>query len=279
MEFHKAKTWDGETRYPWIHAKLDGHRLKIVATADDLSIYTTHPHNITEKLWDHPAVQHMREALPPGTELDCEIHFPGRPASDMKTYINVGDSRLRFGVFAVPSLDPHMSLDAVHRYVQEDLGLEFIEYWSDAEWDWDKMLPKDDLAADVPKFIEGFVLKQSNLQDWAKFKYEATIDLVVTGFKDGKGKNEGFVGSLICSTSEGHEVANAGGMDDETRWAIREADDLGRVVEIKYQYVGANGRLRHPRFVRWRDDKKCTECPASQDPKLKEYWDANPTIK
>jgi len=44
------------------------------------------------------------------------------------------------------------------------------------------------------------------------------------------------------------------------------------VMEVSYQYVGDKGRLRHPNFVRWREDKPAAECTLSQDDDLVYYW-------
>lgn len=38
----------------------------------------------------------------------------------------------------------------------------------------------------------------------------------------------------------------------------------GAVCEVEYQDVASKGRLQHPRFVRWRDDKLAEECFISQ---------------
>ena len=47
---------------------------------------------------------------------------------------------------------------------------------------------------------------------------------------------------------------------------------LGKVIEVRYQYIGDKGRLRHPNFVRWRDDKPPDECTLSKDSDLFNYW-------
>ncbi len=133
--------------------------------------------------------------------------------------------------------------------------------------------------------IEGFVFKNGNLLDWHKWKPVKTIDVVVSGFIDGDGKYIGLIGAMACSVYQhvtiGNrrrsalvEIANVSGMDDRTRILISDDEEghLGRVAEVAYQYVGSKGRLRHPRFMRWRDDKSALDCDITQDTDLEEYY-------
>jgi ATP-dependent DNA ligase len=64
----------------------------------------------------------------------------------------------------------------------------------------------------------------------------------------------------IGGSDELTEITRVSGMPDEQRLDIDEKKDLGRVVEVEYQDVGNGGRLIHPRFVRWRDDKPASQC-------------------
>ena len=118
--------------------------------------------------------------------------------------------------------------------------------------------------------VEGWVFKVSNYHGWWKLKVVKTVDLVVTGLKDGRGKYLGLVGALKCSTWRWGsnlklvEVAAVSGMTDEQRVDI-DSGHVGRVCEVAYQLVGSRGRLRHPRFVRWRPDKRAEDCTLSQD--------------
>ncbi len=117
--------------------------------------------------------------------------------------------------------------------------------------------------------IEGFMIKELTPENiWWKFKREDTIDLIITGVKDGEGKYLGLIGALLCSvfSQDGRlvEVASVGGMTDEERQQMTDDEDrrvlVGRVVEVKFQEWAVHGRLRHPRFVRFRDDKNPMEC-------------------
>ena len=41
-------------------------------------------------------------------------------------------------------------------------------------------------------------------------------------------------------------------------------DVLGKVEEIQAMEITEDGHLRHPKFIRWRDDKVSTECSIKQ---------------
>lgn len=117
--------------------------------------------------------------------------------------------------------------------------------------------------------IEGFVLKESKGL-WWKLKVTWTYDCVVTGTKDGTGMNYGDVGALIVSMfgfdGEPVEVASVGGMTENERlWMTQNRKTLiGRVCEVEANGVCTQGRLHHPRFIRWREDKNPTDCTLDQ---------------
>lgn len=110
---------------------------------------------------------------------------------------------------------------------------------------------------------------------WLKLKNEATEDLVVIGAFEGEPntKYAGQLGGLIVDRN-GVQVRIGGGLSDEQRrefWAayLEDTSDeaiggmlLGRVIEVEYQEVTPDGSLRHPRFVRFRDDKASVSAAA-----------------
>lgn len=110
-------------------------------------------------------------------------------------------------------------------------------------------------------------------REWYKVKTMSTLDVVITGFTEGEGRNEGKVGgvkvSLVKDTKKGLklvEVGRFGAMDDSLRQAMTDDFDNfeGQVVEITAQGKTIHGRLRHPQLVRFRPDKYPVDCGLDQ---------------
>lgn len=255
----KSTKWNGHPQ-AYAHLKLDGHFTEVIVQEGAVFFYTSHPTDITAKV---PA--HIRELVLERC-VDChflaELYVPGERASCVKTELAGDGAGLELMPFATLNLPEDAPLEDVREWFKQR-GLPFapwVTLWP--EWS------AEELMRDVDPTAEGYVLKDGNLLNWRKLKREPTIDLVVTGIVDGNGKHAGLIGSLRCSLADGREICKAGGMTDDERWDMSMNDPIGRVVEIAYQHVDSKGRLRHPRFVRFRDDKLPHECTADQDEEL-----------
>ena len=104
-----------------------------------------------------------------------------------------------------------------------------------------------------------------------KVKSTYTMDMRVIDYEEGTGKNEGLIGSLICSATEGNITYNCkvgSGLSDEDRyfWILHPDQIVGKIIEVAYfslsQDKNAQGTntysLRFPRFKRIRTDKNET---------------------
>ena len=94
-----------------------------------------------------------------------------------------------------------------------------------------------------------------------KFKEIKDIDLRVTAWNEGTGKNKGLLGALTAETEDGKIRVNIGtGFSDEQRKTFTEEYVIGKIVEIEYnQRITSEGRdydsLFLPRFIELREDK------------------------
>jgi ATP-dependent DNA ligase len=101
---------------------------------------------------------------------------------------------------------------------------------------------------------------------WWKIKAQWTMDVVITGFKPGKGQHTGKVGAFSFGQYlDGRlvERGNARGFSNAIMEAMTDHPEqwLGTVVEIGHNgAIGTSGKVRHPRFYRTRPDKQATDC-------------------
>lgn len=100
------------------------------------------------------------------------------------------------------------------------------------------------------------------ITEWVKGVLDETIDLIVLGLKEGTGKLTGCVGKFVCPLPEEFsdyavDVAPGRATHDELRLWWDERDEfLGTMIEVFYKAPTKNNKnLRHPRFVRVREDK------------------------
>lgn len=164
----------------------------------------------------------------------------------------------------------------------------------DAEREAELLKTTIDKATGKPKVLEGAMIKDpKGLYDkkksygWMKMKAEETEDLRIVGVFGGKPdtKYESCLGGVIVDR-QGVSVRIGGGFSDEERvelWKLWERDAaalgidpnvgfkgviltgaeisehvtelLARLIEVEFHEVTPDGSLRHPRYVRFRDDK------------------------
>ena len=285
-EFCKANKYNGQPVL-YIQQKYDGHRrtaLKQPFGCDNpLILYTRSQSDLFPEIYAKAIKHDIWEwidnllRIPVSTSIDGELFVPGKPASYVKTAIKENDPNLSFTAFAVPWLTGQRRYTDSLEWAMDQCTLFRIPFIPFIKLDTVQSIDPEVWIRKAKPETEGWVLKRYHYVKWYKLKRRRTIDLVVMGFTPGKGKYEGKIGSVRCGAFDQfgklQEICLCSGMTDEERDLFSEKD-LGRTCEVQFQEVASLGRLRHPIFVRWRDDEKRPfECTMAQETELLRYWD------
>lgn len=279
---------------PMLEPKYDGWRIIAqIDAAGDVTIWsrTGKPYH---QLTPAPILDQLRQ-FPPNTILDGEI-VDGTNNKNCTAVINVlGKSKnkpsqaemdkLQFIAFDCLEIDGHdLRKDSLRSrretfdtYICVIEGLTRIAMTVQAE------ATQDMYELFVAAGFEGAMVKDNmaayaeGKRGWGWFKLKATqeIDVVVMSMGlDGKGQHEGKVGKFVVGQYQLGELcrrAHVNPYDDAMREAMTSAvlvSDLdaalynpfvGKVATIKH-YGKLKDGLRHPTFVRWREDKLPEEC-------------------
>lgn len=259
--FPKAKRFSSKRpiiRMPvWAEQKLDGWRMMFCKgraygrNINDLGFRE----NLWDKLPDHLQDKAMDDFV------DGELIWPGKDSSAISTGLAERNPALDFIGYRMVDKNylPHIHLSTL-----ENLGfkvpLHLDGYIPKADFDYEVLLA---LAEEL--HWEGFIIKEKYpVPVWWKLKLEHTYDLLVTGINmptSGRFFVKGWIKSIRCSALIDGElavIADVSGFSDEVRSVITEAD-IGRVVEVESNLRASRGKLRHPRFLRWRDDKDASQ--------------------
>lgn len=109
------------------------------------------------------------------------------------------------------------------------------------------------------------VWKSGKPSHQVKFKLEMTVDMRITGFNYGTGKNAELISSIDVETSDKVITTSPAGIDEKTMQYITENQDklMGSIVEVKCSGTSQNSKgeqsLLHPVFLKFRDDKHAAD--------------------
>lgn len=199
------------------------------------------------------------------------------------------------GMIQVVPMRELNSVDEVHEMFAESQTTTLAQYLARGDEARQAELEKTTIDKNTgkPKVLEGVMVKNPKAQyqkkksrDWLKVKAEETEDIRIIGAYPGKPgtKYEKSLGGVVCDFN-GVRVRVGGGFSDEERQALwadfnydlgsfltwQEFDkdaivfvgelELGdfrlinRLLEVAYHEVTPDLSMRHPRAVRFRDDK------------------------
>lgn len=274
--------------YPvYVEPKYDGMRLLAITDADSSDFYTRTGKAVTTVGLDTQlALQDLfaqgTDIWRPKNKMVFDGELMGESFKETMEQARRKDGSFDKGVFyvfdAMPLEDfkklkqkkrPMVSYEArrkaladVYRYVKGQAGIELPpSYYCRNE-------------AEVMHFyqsvrdrgLEGLIIKNPTglyhprrNRDWMKIKDAQTVDVPIVHAIEGTGKYEGMLGALVVDC-EGVEVNIGTGFSDADRMTLWESFNNGwltdRLIEVEYHEKTPDGSLRHPRFKRFRDDKR-----------------------
>jgi len=102
---------------------------------------------------------------------------------------------------------------------------------------------------DVAKLqkLEGLIIESEGLL--YKVKGTETFDVPVIGVQEGTGRNLGRMGALLTP------MGKVGGGFTDAHRELYYKDIIGKIIEVECMELTPDGKFRHPRFVRLREDK------------------------
>lgn len=233
---------------PWkkAHLKRDGYCGVVYKHRNELNFFTKKP----TRYFCHgqPWFNKLYECVPEGMWFLGELFVPGGESTDVRSVLAKEPGKAgEFEIFYSPHCNSFEELDDKCK----SLGLATVGY--------------ADSYPVIPPGYEGFVLKNHYHPNapfaWMRAKPDQTIDLRIVGFEISvEGRHTGKVGAFKCQTDDGRIRCDVGIMPDDVRNDATKHKDAwrGLVIEVKYQKGTSRGSLRHPRFIRYRDDKDTT---------------------
>jgi len=210
-----------------------------------------------------PGLDHLTDALVAARVdcIDCELLVPGVEFNTSSGMIRSHSFTPQAHAYIIdlPYMDDRFiaRIAEAEKISKEVKKVHVIPAWGAQSQDY--ILRK--FAEVTNQGHEGLVVKPFNYKyvakrsfSWMKMKLQHTVDLTITGVFEGTGKFAGSLGGFICMHN-GKAVSVGSGFSDIERVRYWLEPPIGQVCEVKYHEETSKGSLRHPIFVRMRDDK------------------------
>lgn len=267
-------------QYPmWADAKLDGLRCVAMLYGDGTVEMRSRNGQLYE---DFPTIEAALKPLSAhvlrsgGVVLDCEVLGADWNETQSVAFSSKNkkdDSNLRLNVFdAVPVMEWKVRASSVryadrlawaHRLVEVADSPKIVTVPGRIVNNEAEMLAF--FVECLNAGYEGIMLKSLDATyRWdrstavQKCKPYSTHEGKIVGFFEGKagGKRAGKLGGFLVKLPNGVVTRVGGGLKDaqlDEFWARGEADMRGMIVEVRGQFLTDDGKIRFPRFMRFRD--------------------------
>jgi DNA ligase-1 len=273
-----------------LEVKLDGVRVLAVVTGNACTLFSRNGKEFLNFPHIADAILENRKAFQYGRGTGGRYVLDGEIVGEsfqklMKQAQRKSDVETTGMVYHIFDILPLDNFQEGHCNLQQSKRIEWVESARNQLMDTDCLRVMNGLDVDldtaeghdimdryakdaVKQGFEGIMIKDlgapyicKRSDSWMKWKPTITVDLTVTGFEEGTGRNEGRLGAIIYEgVDNGRNIrVNVGtGFSDNERdelWAIRDRL-LGFVGEVEADAVTQNQdgtySLRFPRQVRFR---------------------------
>lgn len=261
----------------WVmEQKLDGHRVLLVSGGDHKSTALTrngslYSRKLPQEINDYRFPK-VAAVLGGNDGATGEWVLDGELVAECVNGHTVSSTYWVFDVLQAPGLEVGSPLWMRRAYLEAF----FRSYDGPFKLAPQAKTPKEkaDLADIALKNnFEGLVLKDARspyrpggrTSEWLKVKFVKTADCIVMDVRD-DGKDSVKLGMIDNSDPAKFpngllvEVGRSSLIGKEKNGVIA----MGDVIEVRYLYVGAGGRLYQPTILRKRDDKAMHECTTDQ---------------
>jgi hypothetical protein len=285
IEFPKFKNYKDQF-VNYIQPKHDGHLTKVYVDENGIiTCLTKNDKDITTKLW---AINHISSELcriPPNSVLFAELHCPDVLATSVPTLLNGADERLQLTFFAAPLFNGQDWENELLLYVVKELKkyklnvvdtsiVIGIKDEDQGDFQLDEVYKQNLLKEAIKNKLEGWVLKEKHTEGWYKLKPIKTLDafVIATQMSFSSTHYGGLQSIHIAVIDDKGKMIDLGNVGSGFELEYRKSLDskakrdslLDKVCEVEYDSIAANGKLRFPRFKRWRTDKNKNQCTTEQ---------------
>ncbi len=269
---HKVSEYSGQP-VSIAQVKFDGYYTEVYKSKEfGVKIYHKKQNiDLWPKLRLIDAIRQSVERLPQETILRCELHVFNVHASSVPTLTNNADPRLLLSPFKIEQWDGRAGDFLTSFYMEWKLLNDHFpvvpDYISIDKVTFGTIINLSPFDINMLKQmaikqgIEGWVVKDIPGGKCWKIKPEKTVDAFVISYKISDSDSyAGGLKSVTFAVYDGEkeiEIGTAGsGFKGNYRMSVDPKSLIGRVGEFGYQSLGAKGRLKFPKFLRWRDDEK-----------------------
>jgi len=231
-----------------IELKYDGMRIIAHRTEDEVILFSRAGNRVTiEK------VEEDLRRLPPGTILDGEV--VGSNLADLQSLKrHEKASYITFDCLMIEG-EYIYNRPLVERREYIPGGVQVSEIL-----DFGSMQEIVDFLKETE--VEGVVAKDPfapyspGKRDWYKFKLMKETTVQVVGYTEGKGKREGTLGAIIVESPTISKTKVGSGFSDTDLDVMlnRLRAGIPTYVDVQYQSLTKDGKMRFPVFLKIRDD-------------------------